>query len=41
MESIQQLLNQEMDAIELEISALIDRKQELINIWYNDYAGRD
>ena len=39
--SIQKLLNQEMDEIELEISELIDKKQELINIWYNDYASRD
>jgi hypothetical protein len=40
MISIQQLLNEEMDEIELEISALIDKKQEILAIWYQGYAWR-
>jgi hypothetical protein len=40
MISIQQMLNEEMDAVELEISSLIDKKKEILAIWYQGYAWR-
>ncbi len=40
MISIQQMLNEEMDAVELEISNLLDKKKEIIAIWYQGYAWR-